>query len=132
MAKRHTRLGAGRRTSSKDSAAVDMALHRRRKEAHIELLEADRHLTSEAAVFDVLVNGAMIGRWVETTTGRRYVTWTDGSEAETDDCDVNHPHKIKAAVRWSAPIPPPPPPQQSERSHRRLPGLRPLLDSEDE
>ena len=81
-------------------------LERRRRDAHIYVIEGERHSDEELVAFDVVVSGVgLIGRWVHTAD-RSWVTWTDGSEADTGPCD--EPAEIVAAVRASAPIPAPP------------------------
>lgn len=91
-----------RRTNSSSAARQQAADQRRREQAKIELLEADIHLSSEIKAFDVVVNGALIGRWVMTVTGGS-VTWTDGREVPTGSCEGDE-RQIIEAVRASAPI----------------------------
>jgi hypothetical protein len=64
-----------------------------------------------------------IGRWAQLHDGGGMVAWSDGSHAETDDCEGD-PIRVAAAVRASIPIrtefeerP------ESERRLRLLPGL---------
>lgn len=76
-------------------------LARRRSEAGIVLLEADR-LADETAAFDVLVNLDYAGHWVETNTGRAAVTWVGGELVETELCGGDE-EKVKAAIRPTIP-----------------------------
>lgn len=112
---------ASPRSDRSRMAGEAVELEARRRKARVELLDADLHFKSEITAFDVLVNGALIGRWVRTKSGGS-VTWTDGQKVDTGSCD-GEPIKIIAAVRNSAPIPPPPPPQGTTTVARRPPRI---------
>lgn len=92
---------AGRAIATKGES---LALEDWQQRAKIDLLPADLHLPGEVAAFDVVVNGALIGRWVQYGNGMGAVTWTDGSCIETGALDGAE-EKIIQAVRGSAPMP---------------------------